>query len=47
MELCASVGEAHSSNKDHNKYYERNTQGFVIEKNLDDIMNSEKLMYQG
>lgn len=41
MELYASVGEAHSSNKDHNKYYERNTQGFIIEKILFDVIVRE------
>lgn len=45
MELHASIGETHSSNKDHNKYYERDGQAFVTEKNLFDIMELEKLMH--
>lgn len=46
MELPDSIGEAHSSNKDHNKCYQRDNQGFVTEKAVD-IIESGKLMHQG
>lgn len=47
MELHASIGETHSSNKDHNICYERDGQGFVTEKSLIGIMESGQLMHQG
>ena len=41
-----SILMEYSSNKNHNKYYERNTQCFIIGKSLLDIMGSGTLMHQ-